>query len=151
MNAFVTGTFDPITLGHLSLVKRAAEIFSCVTVLVLVNPEKNCYYDLETRLRFIRLATADLPNVTVDSFSGYGTDYVAAHGGGCFVRGIRDDKDADYERELAAWNSAHGVETVLFPAEEGLHEVSSHAVRQNIINGDYSGLPAAVAKEIPLL
>lgn len=148
MKAYVTGSFDPVTLGHVDVIRRAAKAFEHVTVLLLVNPDKTCRFDMETRLHFLELATAGL-GVSVDSYGGLGVDYVRAHGGGCFVRGLRQDtEELEYERKLAAWNEENGVKTVFYPATAGLESLSSTVVRERLLRGDLSGLPEAVAAEL---
>ncbi|HPD02986.1 MAG TPA: adenylyltransferase/cytidyltransferase family protein, partial [Clostridia bacterium] len=75
MTGFVTGTFDPITIGHLEVIHRAKEVFSRVVVLFLINPEKRCRFSLEDRMEFARLATEGL-GVEIAFYDGLAVDYV---------------------------------------------------------------------------
>ncbi|MBO4770153.1 MAG: pantetheine-phosphate adenylyltransferase [Clostridia bacterium] len=140
MKAIVTGSFDPVTTGHLDLIKRAARIFDEVYAVVFVNPQKDYFFPIGKRTEMLRLACAELENVTVDSSSGFVADYCISHGISVIVRGIRNVRDLDYETEMAAVNRVlgGGLETVFLSARKEFADVSSSAVRQKLYAGEKS-------------
>lgn len=133
--AMVTGSFDPFTLGHLSLVARAAAMFSRVCVAVLVNPDKTYMFSVEERVALIRKAVAEYPTVSVVAFDGMTTDLARRLGATCLVRGIRNEADAAYEAAMAAYNMQHGgVDTICLFCDD-MAQVSSGAVRERLAEG----------------
>ena len=136
MKVLFTGSFDPVTVGHLSLITRAASLFDEVVCTVFNNAEKTHFLSAEKRLLLLRAAVAHLPNVTCDLSDGYVSDYVTNNGINAIIRGIRNGADLAYEREMAEYNMRHsGVETILLPAESGMEEVSSSLLRRLIREG----------------
>lgn len=135
------GTFDPITNGHLDLVRRAARLFDRVVVAVAASPKKTPMFSLEERISMARAALQDVPNITVDGYGGLTVDYVRQHGLRVIIRGLRAVSDFEYEFQLAAMNRhlRSEVETIfLTPAEEYTF-VSSTFVREiGILGGDIS-------------
>lgn len=132
----VTGSFDPITVGHADIVRRAAALFDRVTVLVAQNEMKQYLFSAVERAEIAGAAFADLPNVSVDVCDGYVADYAREHDATAFVRGIRDAADVAYEQDMAARNFAYCErETVFLFAKPELHGVSSTLVREKIANG----------------
>ena len=123
------GSFDPLTRGHYAVIEAAARAFDEVRVMVFVNPDKTCLFPLSDRVEFLRLATANLPNVTVGSSEGLVADYVRENGISFIVKGVRCERDYLYERAMADWNAAHGAKTFLFPAPEDVREISSTELR----------------------
>jgi pantetheine-phosphate adenylyltransferase len=149
-HALFPGTFDPVTLGHLDVLRRARVLFERVTIAVATNTEKQSLFGVEERLQLLRAVTADLPGVAVEALPGLVVDACRALGAGVVVRGVRSGTDFDYEVQMARTNRAMAgdVETVLFvPSPEHAH-VSSTLVRQIAsLGGDVSGfVPAAVAE-----
>jgi pantetheine-phosphate adenylyltransferase len=143
------GTFDPITNGHLDLVRRAARLFDRVVVAVAASPNKTPMFTLDERIGMARQALADVPNIQVDGYSGLTVDYAREHALRVIVRGLRAVSDFEYEFQLASMNRhlRADVETLfLTPAEEYTF-VSSTFVREvGILGGDISPfVPAAVA------
>ena len=135
--ALIPGTFDPITVGHMELVRVAAGLFDRVIVCIFVNPEKKHLFDEETRLSLLRDAVREYPNVTVDIDHGYTADYAKKVGASYLVRGIRDEKDTPYELAMAEFNRKRtGVQTLFIPAPEHLTGVSSTLVREKIKSGE---------------
>ena len=130
----VSGTFDPPTLGHLSIIKKCTEIFDTVVVCVFVNPEKKPLFTVEERIEMISAMCKDLPSVTVDYFEGMLADYARQNSIEYVARGIRDGKDAEYELFMAEKNKEYNekLNTVFFPAEKDLCTVSSTQIRDNI-------------------
>lgn len=130
--AVYPGTFDPITLGHEDLVRRAAQLFPRVIVAVAAGHHKKTMFTLEERLAMVREAVQPYPNVTVDSFSGLVRDFVVAHGGTAMVRGLRAVTDFDYEFQLAGMNRSlmPDVETVFLTPGDKYQFISSTLVRE---------------------
>ena len=134
--ALIPGTFDPVTLGHLAVIRTAANIFEKITVCILVNPDKQCMFDEETRVRALKIAVAEFSNVGVAISHGMTADFAKEIGAGTIVRGIRNAEDAAYELDMAEFNRKRtGVETLLLPAPEELRRISSTAVRAMLKEG----------------
>lgn len=128
--ALVTGSFDPITLGHVDIVRRAATLFDRVILLVANNEEKQYMFSAEERAEIARAALEDIPGASVDVCDGYVSAYAKEHGASAFVRGIRDEKDVAYEQDMAERNLGYcGVETVLLFTKPEYHAISSTAAR----------------------
>lgn len=130
--AVYPGTFDPITLGHEDLVRRASQLFPRVIVAVAAGHHKKTMFTLEERIAMVREAVQPYPNVTVDSFSGLVRDFVVAHGGTAMVRGLRAVTDFDYEFQLAGMNRSlmPDVETVFLTPGDKYQFISSTLVRE---------------------
>lgn len=132
----VTGSFDPVTLGHVNIAKRAAEIFDRVYVLMLINPDKDYLFSVEDRLKMLRQAFADMPRIEVAYYDGYTADFCKKNGINCLVRGVRNKKDLAYEQALAKANLDYGgIETYFLDAQEDLSDISSCKVREYIAEG----------------
>ena len=129
------GSFDPLTRGHYAVIEAAARAFDEVRVMVFVNPDKTCLFPLSERVEFLRLATANLPNVTVGSSEGLVADYVRENGISFIVKGVRCERDSLEQRAMADWNAAHGAKTFLFPAPEDVREISSTELRTRLEAG----------------
>ncbi len=102
--AVYPGSFDPMTYGHLDIIRRAAEMFDVLIVSVLNNKEKTPLFSVEERVKILKEATADLPNVQIDSFSGLLIDYAAEQDIHVAVRGLRAITDFEYELQIAQTN-----------------------------------------------
>lgn len=130
--AVFAGSFDPFTVGHLDLVKRAAELYDSLIVLVAQNASKKNLFDAETRKAMVQTAVSGIPNVSVAVHEGLTVDFMKSVGARYLVRGIRNASDLDAEQAVA-WNNkvlCNDVETVLlFSAQEHL-AVSSSVVRE---------------------
>ena len=140
--ALVPGSFDPITNGHLDIIKRAAALYDKVIVLSAVNPDKNYLFSADKRLALIEDAIKDIPGTTADSFPGYLVDYCASHNISVIVKGLRNAKDFEYEQKMAMVNKELGIdryginiETVFICADTKYSETSSTLVRKHIENG----------------
>ena len=133
----VPGSFDPITNGHLDIIKRAARLFDGVVVGILDNVRKTAMFPLKDRIAMAEGAVADLPGVRVVSWDGLMVDLLRDLGLETTVRGVRNGADLDAEQQLAALNRKlfSRCETVLLPADPGLQTVSSTAVRELIAFG----------------
>ena len=129
----VTGTFDPITLGHEDLIKKAIAAFDEVSVAVLINPDKTPLFSEEERVSLIEEVFGD--KVEAFSFSGLAVDAAKCVGANALVRGVRGDADIPYEIEMADYNRAWGLETVFFFASESLKDVSATIARELLKKG----------------
>jgi len=149
--AVCPGSFDPVTNGHLDVIERMSPIFDEVVVAVLVNKNKSGLFTTEERMELLRESTADLPNVTVDSFHGLLVDFCKAHGIGVIVKGLRAVSDFDYELQMGQMNhSLAEVETLFMPTNPLYSFLSSSLVKEvALFGGDISGLvPPAVIREL---
>lgn len=136
--AVCSGSFDPITLGHLDIIRRSAACFDKVYVCVSPNAEKkNQMFTPEEKLLLVRTAVAELPNVEAELFSGLLADYAVRRGAAAIVRGVRNTSDFDVEYQLALINQdIHpGLETMLLPASAAYQHFSSSMAREMIRYG----------------
>lgn len=126
------GSFDPITNGHLDIIRRAAGIFDRVIVAVFLNMEKTPLFTEQERLEMVREATADLPNVTVESSNGLLVDFCRRRGVGVVVRGLRAVSDFEYEFQMAQMNKElnEQVETVFMMTRTEHLFLSSSIVKE---------------------
>ena len=141
------GTFDPITNGHLDIIKRGVRLFDELVVAVGNNPEKASMLDAETRVEIVRQATGDIPGVRVEMFSGLTIDFAASVDATAILRGIRDSADLHFEYDVALTNRVvAGIETVfVIPSTE--HAFTSSSLIKQIarMGGDVSAMvPPAV-------
>ena len=137
--AVYPGTFDPITLGHLDLVRRACNLFDQVVVGVAMAHHKKTMFTLEERLSLTREALKDCTNVQVKTFDGLVIDFAASFGATTMVRGIRSMTDFDYEFQLAGMNRrlAPKIDTVFLNTLDVYQCISSTLVREvNSLGGD---------------
>jgi pantetheine-phosphate adenylyltransferase len=155
MRALYPGSFDPLTLGHLDLIERAARLFDGLIVAVLQNPGKTPAFSLEQRLGQIRRATAHLQGVQVGSFDGLTVEFARSSGAGVILRGLRAMSDFEFELQIAHTNHslAPGVET-LFLATAVQHSFLSSSVVKEVarFGGDVAHLvPPGVAEDLTRL
>lgn len=126
----VTGSFDPITIGHLNIIERAKKLFDTVYVLMLINPEKKYLFSSDERLSFLNTLFDKDEQIKVYFYSGYTADFCREHGIKTLVRGIRNEQDLIYEKNLAKLNYDYGeLETCFFVADENLKEISSSLLK----------------------
>jgi len=129
--AVCPGSFDPITYGHLDIIKRASAHFDQVVVAVLENRTKSSLFTVAERIEMIRETVADLPNVMVDSWFGLLVDYCKANSITTIVKGLRAVTDFDYELQMAQLNlQASGVETMLMATAPAYSFLSSSVVKE---------------------
>ena len=135
--AVYPGTFDPMTLGHEDVVRRACQLFGRLIVGVAAGHHKKSLFTMQERVEMAREALAAYPQVTVESFSGLVRDFVVARGGKAMVRGVRAVTDFDYEFQLAGMNRhlMPDVETVFLTPGEKYQFISSTFVREIAILG----------------
>ncbi len=150
--AVFPGSFDPLTNGHVDIIRRACSLFDSVVVLVACNLGKSAFFTVEERVGMIRRALELFDSVTVDSYDGLTVRYAESHGCSYIVRGLRDGKDFIYEHELEINNRilSSYVETVYLSSGSGNLFVRSSSVREFIRYGvDISPfVPPAVLSEI---
>ena len=152
--ALVTGSFDPVTVGHMDLIARAAAKFDSVVVGIFVNGSKKYLFSEEDRAEMLREACAEygLGNVTVEICSGLVARYVERNGIDVIVKGVRNSTDFEYERNMAEANKMiySGAETMLLTANPAHNALSSSLVRTLMQYGeDISALvPASVMKRV---
>ena len=149
--AIYPGSFDPITLGHLDIIRRAAACFDKLYVCVMVNSEKkNHMFTAEERVELIRASVEGLDNVEVESCSGLLADYAASRGANVLVKGVRNATDFDQEYQMASINRGirPELETMLLPARGAYQHFSSTMVREMIRYGQpmEQYVPAPVAE-----
>ena len=132
--AIYPGSFDPITLGHMDIIRRAAQCFDRVYVCVLVNCDKKPMFSPEQRLELIRRSVADLPNVEAELWPGLLADFAVRHHASAIVRGVRNTTDFDVEYQMALINRGihPELETLLLPASAAYQHFSSSMAREMI-------------------
>jgi pantetheine-phosphate adenylyltransferase len=135
--AVYPGTFDPITLGHEDVVRRACQLFDRVIIAVAAGYHKKPLFNLDERMAMARESFQDCPQVTVESYSGLVRDFVLARGGKAMIRGVRAVTDFDYEFQLAGMNRnlMPDVETVFLTPGDKYQFVSSTFVREIALLG----------------
>ena len=126
------GSFDPVTLGHLDIIRRAAPLFDEFYVAVLVNSAKKALFSAEERVKILQAVTADIPGVRVILFSGLTVDCCRQYGIGTIVRGLRNGADLDYELPIARVNRSllPEVDTLFLTAEAPYEHISSSIVKE---------------------
>ena len=137
--AVYPGTFDPMTLGHEDVVRRACQLFDSVIVAVAAGHHKKSLFTLQERVDMARDALAAYPQVSVEGFSGLVRDFVVSRGGKAMVRGLRAVTDFDYEFQLAGMNRtlAPGVETLFLTPSDRYLFLSATIVREiAVLGGD---------------
>ncbi|KTD64664.1 pantetheine-phosphate adenylyltransferase [Legionella spiritensis] len=146
------GTFDPVTNGHVDIIKRAATIFPDIVVAVASNAAKRPFLPLETRIRLIRDALADVNGVRVLGFQNLLIDFVQEQHAKIILRGLRAVNDFEYEFQLAGMNRklSQDIETIFLTPSEHLMFISSSLVREIAgLGGDVSQfVPAGVVKAL---
>ena len=139
--AVYSGTFDPVTLGHVDVVRRAAGLFDQLVIAVAVAHHKKTLFNLDARVKLVQTATESIANVMVLPFDGLLMDFCAAQAACAVVRGIRNLTDFDYEAQMAAMNRKlrPQVETVFLLPDAPLQCISSTLVREiSKLGGDVS-------------
>jgi len=146
------GSFDPVTNGHLDIIRRAASQFPRLIVAVVANPSKSPMFSLEQRVAMLREACEGLANVKVDSFAGLLVDYIHAVGDGLILKGLRIVSDFEHEFSMALLNRRlkNGVDTIFMPSSPEYAYVSSSSVKEVFsLGGDISNfVPPAVERHM---
>lgn len=146
--AVFPGSFDPLTLGHLDLIKRGSALFDQLAVAVMANASKHPLFTLEERVAQVKEAVAGLDNVSVITSQGLTVDLMNKIGADYLMRGLRNSRDFEYERDIAAMNQFldSQVETVFLLADPKYQHLSSSLLKEvTISGGDISAyLPANI-------
>ena len=153
MRCVFSGSFDPVTKGHINIIKRASAMFDEVIVAVANNAVKQSM-DISTRITMVEKCIVDLQNVSVRECNGLFADFCIENGVDCIIRGVRSIKDLEYEKDMAFINrDLCGVETLFLSAENALSYVSSGYVRELAMLGRSVMLyvPEEIAEEVQSL
>ena len=137
------GSFDPVTAGHMDIIKRAAAVFDTVRVTVMINVNKQGTIPVEDRIRMLKKACREFPNVQVDRWNGLLADYMREHGEKVLIRGVRGSAEFEHEYTSAVMNRMLNdrFETFLIPSDPKWSAVSSSAVREIMaFGGEIKGL-----------
>ena len=137
MTILFPGSFDPVTLGHLDLIKRGAQLFDNIIAAVLHNPAKQPLFTVQERVQMLQIAVKDIPKVQVESYSGLLAEYAKKKGVSYILRGVRSQADCAYEIPMAIANcqmtanaNAPGIETILLITNPAYAHVSAGLVRE---------------------
>ncbi|MDD5137146.1 MAG: pantetheine-phosphate adenylyltransferase [Candidatus Omnitrophica bacterium] len=130
--AVYPGTFDPVTYGHIDLIKRASKIFDKVIIAVAYNKQKGVLFSVSERVSMLEDAVCGMKNVEVDSFNGLVVDYVKSVGSRVMIRGLRMLSDFEYEFQMALTNRklSDEIETIFMMPHEDYSYVSSKLIKE---------------------
>jgi len=146
------GSFDPVTKGHLDIIKRAAKVNGEIVVAVLINHNKRAMFSFEERIEMLKKCTAGIEGVSIKSFEGLLMNFAKKEGAETLVRGLRTISDFDYEFRMAALNKRldQEIETIFIMAGTEYSYISSSAVKEiGVLGGDISQMvPESVLNEI---
>ena len=148
--AIYPGTFDPITNGHLSIIRRALEIFDRLIVAILINPRKKPLFSIEERIFMIKEATKDMGNIEVDTFEGLLVDYAVKKGVNVIIRGLRATSDFEFEFQMALMNRKlnRSVQSIFLMTDYKWLYVSSSIIKEVAsFGGDVRGLVPEIVYE----
>ena len=149
--AVYAGSFDPVTVGHEDIIRRAAKLCDKLYVTVMYNPNKQGCFSVSQRVEMLSKVISDIPTVEVSAWDGLMVDYVRKMGADFVIRGIRGMRDLESERDLAELNARllPGLETIFLLAKPELGCISSSAVREAaLFNADYSSfVPTCILKD----
>ncbi|MCX6247884.1 MAG: pantetheine-phosphate adenylyltransferase [Bacteroidetes bacterium] len=150
--AVFPGSFDPITRGHESIIRRALPVFDEIIVALGDNAEKKCYFSLETRMKWLERVFDGDPTVRIVKYSGLTVDFCVKMNAGYILRGLRTSADFEFERTIGLMNKAilPAIETVFFLSAPEYAALSSSVVRDILRNGgDVSKfVPESISGEI---
>lgn len=137
MKALYPGSFDPITNGHVDVIKRVSKLFDEVIVAVLNNQSKEEFIPLESRLKLVKEVIEDIKNVSVESFSGLTVQYAKSRGADIIVRGLRAPSDFEYELEMSQINYflSNGLETLFIMTNPKYSFIRSSRVKELVSLG----------------
>ncbi len=135
--AVFPGSFDPITIGHVEIIKRSLPLFDEIVVAVGINSQKKSLFSLEQRIRWLEQVFSDEPQIQVDSFEGLTVHFCKKIGANYLVRGLRNSSDFDYEKTISQLNQIVGdnIETLFFISQPAYSHISSTIVREIIKGG----------------
>ena len=139
--AVYPGSFDPVTKGHIDILKNGAEIFDKVIIAVAKNSEKNAFLTVDERIKLLKESVKDIENVEVDSFDGLTIEYAKKCGAKVILRGLRAVSDFEYEMQLSQANSAlsSDIKTIFLITKPKYNFISSRTIKEIYLNnGDIS-------------
>ncbi|AST92167.1 MULTISPECIES: pantetheine-phosphate adenylyltransferase [Sutcliffiella] len=148
--AICPGSFDPVTNGHLDIIKRTSKIFDNIYVCVLNNAAKNPLFTVEERIQLLEEVTKDLPNVKIESFQGLLIDYAKSKNATSIVRGLRAVSDFEYEMQITSTNRVldETIETLFMMTNNQYSFLSSSIVKEIAkYNGEVSELVPPIVKK----
>ncbi|WHY02271.1 pantetheine-phosphate adenylyltransferase [Neobacillus sp. DY30] len=148
--AVCPGSFDPITYGHLDIIRRGAKVFDKVYVSVMNNSSKNPLFSVEERIKLIKEVTKDLSNVTVDEHSGLLVDYAKSVKANAIIRGLRAVSDFEYEMQITSMNRVLNdeIETFFIMTNSQYSFLSSSIVKEvSKYNGNISELVPPIVEQ----
>lgn len=136
-SAIYPGSFDPVTYGHLDMIKRATDVFDDVIVAVAENTQKNTLFSIEERVEMVKELTGDIERVRVESFKGLIIDYARNNNANVLIRGVRMFSDFEYELQMALTNRRldESIETVFLMPSERHSFISSTLIKEGISLG----------------
>ena len=150
--AIYPGSFDPITNGHLDIIKRSAKIFDKVVVTVSINSSKHPLFTIDERIALVKKVTENIPNVEVATFTGLLAEFASKMGAQAIIKGLRAISDFEYEFQMALMNKklTEDVETMFMMTSQEYSYLSSSLVKEvGSLGGDLEGLiPAEIMDEI---
>jgi len=144
------GSFDPVTFGHIDIIKRARDLFDAVVVTVAVNPTKSPLFTVEERVHFIKESIKDFTNIQVDSFDGLVVDHAKSVGASGIIRGLRAISDFEFEFQMALMNRklANDIATIFLMPHEKYTYLNSSIVRNLAsLKGDITDFVPPVVQE----
>lgn len=139
MKALYPGSFDPITNGHVDVIKRISKLFGEVIIAVLLNQDKQEYIPVKDRLELIKKSVEGIKNISVESFSGLTVEYAKSRGANMIVRGLRAPSDFEYELEMSQINYflSEGLDTVFIMTNPKYSFIRSSRVKEVVsLGGD---------------
>ena len=146
------GSFDPVTLGHLDIIKRSSKIVDRLIIGVLNNSAKKPVFTAEERVHMLELVIKDIPNAAVETFDGLTVEFAKSLGATVMFRGLRAVTDFEYEIQMAFLNNkmAPNIETFFLMTTENLSYISSSSIKQIVkFGGNISGLvPSVIEQDI---
>ncbi len=148
--AIYPGTFDPITNGHMSIIRRGLEIFDKLIVAILINPQKKPLFSVEERIFMIKEATKGMGNIEVDTFEGLLVDYAVKKGANVIIRGLRATSDFEFEFQMALMNRKlnRSVQSIFLMTDYKWLYVSSSIIKEVAsFGGDVKGLVPDIVNE----
>jgi pantetheine-phosphate adenylyltransferase len=130
--AVYPGTFDPITLGHMDIIRRGTHLVDSLVVGITTNPSKSPMFSVEERLAMVKRELADIPNVQVVTFNSLLMDFAESQGASVILRGLRAVADFEYEYQMAGMNQQlnDDIETVFLMADVSLQPIASNLVKE---------------------
>ncbi len=141
--AFLPGSYDPITLGHLDIIKRASQMYDEICVVCAQNPDKEYMLTPEQRLSLIKDAIKDIDNANAVFYEGYLVDFAHQNNNFVIVKGIRNSNDLEYENKMANFNKekcfekyGKNLETVYLECNDNFSDISSTLVREKLLSGE---------------